>query len=521
MEKISRSKLYIFTGCILLSLIVFGRTMGFEFVWDDLRSHLAPTSPAVSGGLSRIWSQPYDGMYIPLSYSTWSVLVNLSGEQYSQHPLLFHLFNILIHGLNGFLVWKVLSKTFDHPYSSIAGALLFLVHPLQVESVSWVSEMRGLLSVFFCLLSLIQFQNFVTEEVKSVRIRQAGTSTLFFVLALLCKPVAVVFPVIVIAFCWVRHSGGYRKWILIPLIWLVLSLPSMLVTSGTQQNELMTFIADPIQRPLLFTYSCWFYITKLLLPLKLVPSYGLTPQVILAESWKYIFALIVAALAIFLFLRRKKMPEIFAGALIMLVGILPVSGLITFLYQRYSQVADRYMYLPMIGATLIFAALFEKGTKGLRAGLLVVLVLLGALSMVQSKHWKDEFSIWNRSMEEYPDQAHAAYNRAVVYGKMGRLNDAINDYSTALRFEPNDVRALENRANANAALNRFNDALADYTSAISIAPSNGKIYANRALCYYYAGDFRKSMNDLIKASELGFPVDPAFASELRRRLQTP
>src|SRR3569832_2197608 len=134
-----------YLACILfaLAILLFGRTIKYAAVWDDVRVHFNPSNQQLMDtGVSAFWKN-HSGMYIPLTYTTWAVIKKTFSSP-SFHPAPFHLLNVVTHAFNGVLLFYLLSLLFKNNTAAFFGSLLFLIHPLQVESVAWISEFRGL-----------------------------------------------------------------------------------------------------------------------------------------------------------------------------------------------------------------------------------------------------------------------------------------------------------------------------------------------------------------------------------------
>ena len=127
---------------VLIAFAVFYPALGGEFLrWDD-REHLE-LNPFVTNGLwAEIWTRPYFGLYVPTTYSIWTLIYKVWPS-----PMAFHLFNVLVHSLNAWLVYLLLSERGRD--RALIGACLFLIHPMQVETVAWISAGRDFL---VCLL---------------------------------------------------------------------------------------------------------------------------------------------------------------------------------------------------------------------------------------------------------------------------------------------------------------------------------------------------------------------------------
>jgi hypothetical protein len=515
-------KRYWIAGLLVLTFIIYGRTISYDFVWDDQRSHLNAHEDLMQGNMKALWSGTYDGMYIPVTYTMWSVMKNVGRKGDELNPKTFHFANVLVHAANVSILFLLLHLFFGNAAAAFAGSLLFAFHPLQTESVAWVSEFRGLYSSLFSFLGLyVLFRNLNEKTVTSfselISTRFFIGATALFVCALLSKPSAVMLPVITLLLTWCFARHAFKPVAYAMIIWICIVIPVALSTAGSQTNEVLSYVPPMGSRFTLAGYSLGFYLTKILAPVKLAPSYGITPQVIATDALSYAFTALVAALAIFVFLNRAKLRVVFTGYFLFIISLIPVTGIVTFYFQRYSNVADRYVYFGMTGMAIIVAYLWTISAKkeyirymtGVFIGVCVILTSL------QVPVWKNEFSIWDESMNNYPEQYQAAYNRGVYYTQQGNAELAVADYSTALQHDPASKDALVNRANAYARLNRFSDALRDYDAAIAIDPGDGSIYYNRALTNYFMKNFSACPPDILKAQELGFTIDMQFATAVR------
>lgn len=511
----------------VLSFFLFGRTLNYEFVWDDQRSHLTQHKELMEGDLKAIWKKPYDGMYIPMTYTTWYLIKQTAYDERTSklEPKAFHAINILTHSINCVLVFLILFLLFGNNVASFIGTLIFLLHPLQVETVAWVSEFRSLYSTFFSLLSLYLLLKLIKkntiEGYKDFLVSKHFIgATLLFVLALLAKPSAITLPFVAAIIIWCFYPGSFKTAAKALSTWLLLLIPVVFITSRSQTNDVISFISPIWTRPFIAGDSIFFYFTKLIAPYDLAACYGRTPQMIIEGGSMYFTASLVLAVLIFLFIKKNEYRFLFTTYFMIIVILLPVTGLISFYYQRYSNVADRYMYFAMIGISILFAHFWQSSNekKYIRYIILLFILVCTFFTYRQIPTWKNEFNIWDNSMQRYPNQWNAAYNRGVAYGKMNKLNEAIADYSIAISYNPADKNSVLNRANAYAQTNKFKEAIADYSRALELDKNDGSIYYNRALTFYYMGKLKSCVTDLNKAHELNFPIDPKFTEAVKQAI---
>ncbi len=506
----------------VLSFAFFGKTINYEFVWDDERSHLTKHEALMKGDLKTIWSKPYDGMYIPVSYTIWMGIKKMSYDGFKKqlNPKLFHFANVLLHTANALLVFFILLLLFKNNVASFWAALLFLLHPFQIESVAWISEFRGLLAAFFSLLAIYSFLKEL-ERNDGIKWSSFVISSFLFLLALLSKPSVVIIPFVLLVLIFVFYKAHFKRSLLFLSLWVLMFIPIVYLTTTNQGNELLSFVTPLWQRPFLAAYSVTFYFYKFLLPFNLSSCYGITPEQIVAGNFMYIAAILLLVVLIFLFLKRKQGNVYTASILIVLLSLLPVTGLVSFHYQRFSNVADRYMYIGMFGFALMLAYTWIQfaGKKGITYFIIAFLILSSVLAFIQIPSWKNEFTMWDNAAKNYPNQWAALYNRGVQYGKQGNWQEAIRDYSAALEFKPNDKNTFVNRANAYGIKNEFEKAIVDYSAALKLDENDASIYYNRALTYYYMKNIKACSYDLQMAIVKGFKPDPRFVREVKAELK--
>lgn len=401
---------------LLISFAVFYPALGGEFLrWDD-REHLE-LNPFVSNGLwAEIWTRPYFGLYVPATYSIWTLIYKVWPSS-----IAFHLFNILVHSLNAWLVYLLLSERGRD--RALIGACLFLIHPMQVETVAWISAGRDLIAGFFGLLTLFwlnQHRSFAT-----------------YVFALLAKPTLVALPLAAYVF------KPERRWKLAAM--LGVGLAASLFTMWIQSDDLEVKSAaiDWWWRPLIALDALGFYIRKLLIPVKLAADYGRSPARVLAEhSYIYTLPVVAAVTAAMWFARVSR--ETWKGAGFAALMLVPVLGLIPFQAQSQSTVADRYVYLSLFGIALIAARSFDLPAR--RYTWVALLLLAAGLSHERARTWKTNHNFFTAMLEANPHSYAAASNLGVIemFDRQGEKAEA--HFRQAMTLSPNNVEAAANLA---------------------------------------------------------------------------
>jgi len=433
--------------------------------WDDrvMTVQNPLVQPPVLEGLARAWSTPFMDMYIPVTYSALAGLAAVSraagpgapaGEL---DPWPCHLASLLVHAANALLVLALLRRLRIGAGAALAGALLFALHPVQVESVAWLSGIKDLLWTGFALLALL------------LRLREHhALATACFALAFLSKPTAVVVPflALVIEALVLRRDARASARSLLP--WFALALIGMLLTRHFQPAPHVETV--PLAaRPLVALDALAFHLRQLVLPLGLAPDYGRNPAWLLARPWELVRSGLILALAGLLFRR----PWLRAPGLLLLLPLLPVLGLLPFDFQRLSTVADHYLYMGLLGPALALALWLARTPGHLpRAACVLGLLALGARSALQVPVWRDDARLWRHVLTVDPQSFVAHSMLGLVAEHEGRPEEAIDHFRHAIGIEPDDVRSRVGLATNLDVLDRTAEALPHFEEALRRRPDD-------------------------------------------------
>ncbi|SMM97696.1 FOG: TPR repeat [uncultured Candidatus Thioglobus sp.] len=422
---------------IVLPLLVYAQMYDFELLWDDgqesVGGHLSNAFVANPSwaNLGKLFSESFFAMYVPISYLFWGILKFLAELFSLSVNSVLHLSNVAVHIANGLLVFVILKQFITNRWAVLVGVLFFLLHPIQVEAVAWVSEFRGLLAVFFSLISLYFY---LKNQTKFLFLSLA-----FFVLAVLSKPSAVSLVLFVLVINYFHYGFKLGKNIEKTLPYALIALMTVLIAYEVQSNYDLNTAQYNIavwQRPFAWLDSIVFYFYKIIYPYHLSASYTLSPKFISAQWWFYPAALLPLGLGYWLWLRRKSQPLIVLAAALFVAGFFTTSGFVDFGFQRYSLVTDRYLYLAMIGVALFVATMLAKTDKkywhGLVVSVLVVFTTLSAFRQVPI--WQTEDTLWSHAVnyEIVPNYAHE--NLSVYFNKKANALSAAGEYKQALAY---------------------------------------------------------------------------------------
>lgn len=518
----------------LASVLVFARVATHDWLTYDDTFHVLENSnivPPSTAGLARIWTQAYGYLYIPVSYSFWAVCAWLtstllplastgtSGTD-TLSPVLFHAIMPVIHACSSILVLLILRRIGATLAGAALGATIFALHPFQVESVAWLSETRGLLAGVFGLLAIWMWLGWSgarrahDEALPHAHVSKGGgtrgivmylMATLALALALLSKPSAVVVPILVLVLELARGEPVRARW-LAP--WFVLALAQVLITRSLQTGDHVLAPAPLWARPLIAMDAIAFYLGRLAYPIEMTPDYARTPAEALLSKAAYVTWIVPVLLGALLardFRRSVTKRWIAMGSLLMLAALSPVLGLVSFDHQNISTVADRYMYLAMLGPALALAMIVPALGRG-RAWLWAVAFgassVLGVLSFQQAGVWKNDLTLWTHALTVRPYGPTTLTNLGHALAERNENERAIALFERALAARPGSPNASVNLAWSTMKLGRFAQAEELFKNAISVAPESARAHIGRGLVMAQTGRLSEAETSFREARRL-------------------
>lgn len=435
---------------IVVTLATYGRVCDNLFTWwdDPVTIHHNPRFNPPSGKeIRETWVKPVDGLYVPVTYSYWGAMAFLAEEDGTDalgihlSPRVFHAGSLALHVLSVLVAFAILKLLSENVIASAAGALLFALHPVQVESVAWASGAKDLLFGLLSLAAIYQYVQFArlakTREAALAggaegargptkgRLRFLYASgAVLMILAALSKPTAMVVPAIVAVLDALVIGRPWRKVAWSAGGWVVAIVPFAVVARIVQTVEYLPTVAV-WSRPFIAADAVAFYLWKLIWPVALTPDYTRRPEVVLrmaGGAWPYLIWLVPAALAIWAWRGRRARPWALAGLAVFVAGIGPVLGLTPFQFQFTSSVADHYLYLAMFGPAVVLTwSLVRFRNRAVLAACGVVLAALAVRSNDQLGHWHSEAALWTHALKVAPGSFVARTNLAADLGRAGFL----------------------------------------------------------------------------------------------------
>jgi len=510
-----RPKLFL-QALLLLAAVAFAYapTIRGGWLWDDPTEISANPLLRDPHGLAKIWQGLGTPDYFPLKTSLQWMQWHLWGADMRG----YHLTNIALQALAAILLWRLLDRLGLR--FAFFCALIFAVHPLAVESVAWMSELKNVLSLPLLLAAM-------TLYVRGGR-RRYFASLALFTAAMLAKTSVVMFPGVLLLYTYWQRGRIGRKDLALVLPFFLVSAGLGIVTIHFQAHRVMAYLPMPPEsittRLAGAGWAIWFYLGKCLLPVGLLPIYPrwlMHPAAIwLAPPW-----IALAAAFTWCWQRRATWGRAaLFGLGSFVLNLLPVLGIVPLAYARISRVSDHLAYLPLISAIALAGAaiallvdhsprLIRTPRAGLAAGCALVLAALLA-SRSYAGRFVSEEALWTYTVRYNPNAWLAHNNLGIALAQCGRIADALPHLQAAVALRPDLFGAQMNLGRALVQGQRLPEAIPQFAAAHQIDPANPDAKASlRAALNNYANALARGgqLNEAVVQYQKALAVDPANA----------
>lgn len=486
--------------------------------WDDEDYVLNNSDIQSLTNFNELLTKPVQGNYHPLTMYSLAINFAISGK----NPFSYHAFNLILHVINSILVFFFIIRLGSFSvWIAFAIALLFGIHPLHVESVAWVSERKDVLYSLFFLLGLIFYLIYLEKRKWAFLL----PVLIFFILSLLSKPAAVIFPLVLLSIDFYKNRINQLGSYIEKLPFLLLSVLMGLLSMQGQKSAGATLFAESfsfIERLLIACYGIMMYAVKTVFPIGLCAFYPF-PEPSSTFPTVYYIAPFFCLILLLLMVRTFRSNRIIAFAIIFyLLNLLLVIQLIP---VGNAVIADRYAYLPILGLFILighFSTKYFFDAKGkvniiLVTGFAVIAIVLMKLSYTQAATWKNGEALWDQAIKVAPG-SRAYVNRGLLYKRAGNSEKAFECYSKAIALGNREPDAWVNRGNIYFANRDYANAIKDYNQCISLSKINVKAYENRGAAFASTGEPEKALADFNTALSLDSNSHSAYANRAMLRM---
>jgi tetratricopeptide (TPR) repeat protein len=464
----------------VVTVAVYAPVMSGGFVWDDEAYVIANPQVRNPSLFSHIWWDPHSAtnQYYPLTESTlWA-----GWQVWGRSAPCFHMLNIAIHILVALLLWRVLAAL-AVPGAFFAG-LLFAVHPVNVASVGWISELKNTLSSVLCLASALAYLKFDSGAGK----KWYALSLLAFILGMFAKTAICVLPALIVLCLWWRHRRLRLKDVLLVAPMLAVGLAMAMVTIFYEHAYSLEAIGASRPEGMLSRiagtgWALWFYLYKDLLPVGLsavYPRWQIDGHSVLAFAP---LAAIVALVAVTWWFRRGWGRPLFMALACFIVALLPTLGLIEIAYMQYSLVADHWQYFSVMPIAALVCGLATHayyrlkdsaspkkatGAAVLRYGAIAAGIAVCSLTAMRSSVYHDNISLWSDTARKNPNCWLAWNNLGVIFNELHQCAQAEPPLKEAVRLNPNYAYGWNNLGNSLGAQGKNDEAIPCFKTALGL-----------------------------------------------------
>ena len=495
-------------------VVVYAASVSNGFVYFDDDKAILYNRALQNPSLGKFFTGENLGMYAPFSWIAYWIGQGISGKE----AWGYHLLGLLLHALNTAMVFNLLKRLTGRDWAAFFAALLFAVHPVQVEAISWAAALSTVLFTTFYLGSLLSY----LQWKKRSNIMWLGLSFLAFLAGCLSKSAAVTLPIILLVIDLYLDkttsdpsgSNHLKNGLLNKVPFFAGAFIFGLYTFTTRELEghnieTSSAIFSFTDRFLMACQTLLFYPVKLLIPFGYSISY---PFVKMDGVWGweyYVAPFILLALGLLVWIKGRNHPDILLGIALFL---LPLSIMLPFrTVGSFELRSDRYVYFSCVGLFFLAGIFLEKVNPRLRNQIMILVAsCLAFLAFRQTHVWSDGVKLFENCTEKTPEsslcQCNLAYNQLISNDYPG----AVEHYTESLKYDPGTVEAYNGRGQAYFQLRKYPEALADFTAAIQAGIVTPKLFLNKGKCLVILNRAPEAVPDLNRSIELEPKSPEAF-----------
>ncbi|MCF8365923.1 MAG: tetratricopeptide repeat protein [Bacteroidales bacterium] len=508
--KKTKTGWFYLAGILVLTVIVYSNSINNNFIYqfdDDLYITNNPDIKSLTTeSIGKVFTNSYVGLYLPMTMLSYMVEYSL----FELNPAPYHVTNLILHLACIILAFFLIYKIKPNIYIASVVAFVFALHPLHVESVSWISERKDVLYAVFYLAGLITYLNFTIKR----SLKNYFLTLLLFILSLLSKTVAVSFPLILLAFDWYKGRKLLSKAVIlekIPFFALSLVFGLLAIHFTSIANDTSTPDIAWIHRPFIVSSAILIYLYKFIAPFNLMNYYyypdtssGTLPTDFYVST--VILLLVVAGVIWWVAKSKNNRKDIILGLAFFAI---PTFFILQIIPAGRAFAAERYTYLSYIGLAYIFGIATvnflqdkSKNNIPLRSTLIGIIAFFAIgfsyFTWDRNKDWKDTFTLFNDLIAKNPEHGHPYLVRGITHVQFGNRQQALADYNTSIGFDPDNPKTLANRASVKGMLGDYNGALQDANRALEIDPKYENALSNRATAHLFREEFDEALADYDK-----------------------
>ncbi len=506
---IRKEVLYIILA-VIITFVVYYDSFNNSFIWDDFSfivNNKAIRNLDIKGVISyftdRDTSSNSKGLsadiYRPLVTTSFAIDYRLWGL----NPRLYHIENTALHLFNVLLVFILAQLIFSSSEAAFIASLIFGIHPVQTEAVTWIAGRSNVLFLFFYLAALI-------THIKASRKSGFGFALILFTLGLFAKEMAITLPIVMLL-CDLRFSrrqgiGEYIEYYTPFFTVLLFYLAARWSVSGGLAQGTEYWGSTLSENSMVMLKAIAGYMRLLILPINLRADYVINiPESLFSQDMAIAFGAMAVVAGAYASLRRDRPASFFI--LWFFVTLAPVYNIVPF----KAIMAERFLYPASIGfsclAALILTRLRAVAPKTAVVSLCGLIIFYGAGTLARNVDWRNEIYLYTQDLVKSPESARFHYNLGFAYCRehlVGPFKEkdpkkrleyyahAEDEFRATLRLRPDHADSHFYLGNVYSDLGLYDKAIGCFKKALSLEPNAG-IYNNLGIVYYNRGEYNKAI----------------------------
>lgn len=502
-----RAQILIYFVIIIITFFTYFNSLQNEFIdyWDD-NTYITGNELIKSlnfSTLKLIFSSTFFTEYYPINLLSYTIDYHFWGL----NPLGYRITNVFLHSINAILIFSIIFTITNRLFSSFVTATIFIIHPVNVESVAWLAERKNILSFLFFLVSF-----YLYIKHKKNRYYYWG-SIITYTFAFLSKSSVVMFPFILLLydFCFTKNSLQVKIINKIPFL-IITIIASIIVILGSEGSPSFEAYHGNLYPRLLTTLRIFTsYVEKVFIPTNLNNFYVnyISSSILGLEIIISILALSIITFCTYKC--HKQEIAIFFCIMWFFINLIPVSNIIPIPHWM----ADRYLYFPSFGFSLFIAVVFEKILQSCKtfknsgklktvtiAFLIMLLAFYSTLTILRNRVWKDSITLWEDSVKKDPNGALAHTYLGGSYMKRGHKDKAVVEFKKALQINPKRAGAWANLAYIDISNGQLEEAFKKIRVALYFEANNYEAHNALGMYYMNKANYSRAIVEFQRALEL-------------------
>jgi tetratricopeptide (TPR) repeat protein len=516
---------------VLLCLIVYYNSLSNGFVYDDYGTIVENKYISQPGRLiAALFNQSYfkfaglEASYRPVATLSYFLIYTIA----ELNPFYYHLASLILHTLNAILVYWMANLILQHRLRALIAGLLFAGHPVLSEAVNSISYNDDLLTAFFFLLALIFYIRIKTGHF-ACNIGSYCLSLLFYILGLLSKEMAITLPAIILLYDLVLRDAdrcapnfqhlliNLRKRIYFYAGFMAVSLIYICIRFFILYNPRESLEASAgslFERIIYLPGHIFSFIRLTIFPYNLNADYVFSYPNNWFDSSNLIgFAVVMVLVGAGFFIYRYS-KEIFFGLWWFLITLFPVYNLI----EIYHPLAERYLYLPIIGFCLVIPVAINAAAKkrfanpatvnvGTLVPIVAILIFYAAATLARNRDWQNNFVLWTKTVQSSPNSLVARGGLGMAYLARGMLAEAAEQFEISIKLYPGHHKSYYNLGLVYHQKGDLKKAIEYFNRSVTLNPDSARAHYNLATIYLQQRSWDQAIRHYVKVNEL----DPEIA----------